>query len=150
VTSAPANESEHGLLVVDASALVELVIEGEHRAGADAVLDRYRSGVVLVSAAHGPIESTSALRRMTHLGALSPEDGRQAVDWLVDLAIVLDAPAPRMRRVWALRDRMSAYDAAYAAAAEALDTPLITTDGRLLEACRAAGIRAAHLSEVQL
>ena len=37
---------------------------------------------------------------------------------------------------------MSAYDAAYAAAAEALDTALITTDARLLGACRAAGIGA--------
>ena len=134
--------------MLDASALVELVIEGEHRAGADEVLDRYRSGVVIISAAHGPIESASALRRMTHHGALSPEDGRRAVDWLVELDMVLDAPAPRMRRIWALRDRMSAYDAAYAAAAEALDTPLITTDARLLDACRAVGIRATHLSEL--
>ena len=41
---------------------------------------------------------------------------------------------------------MSAYDAAHAAAADALDTPLITTDARLLDGCRAAGIRATHLS----
>jgi predicted nucleic acid-binding protein len=146
VSSVPASEAERGLLVLDASALVELVIEGEHRAGADEVLDRYRSGVVIISAAHGPIESASAVRRMTQLGALSPEEGRQAVDWLVELDVVLDAPAPRMRRIWTLRDRMSAYDAAYAAAAEALDTPLITTDARLLDACRAAGIGAVHLS----
>ena len=88
--------------MLDASALVELVIEGEHRGGADEVLDRYRSGVVLISAAHGPIESASALRRMSHLGALSADDARQAIDWLVELNVVLDAPAPRMRRVWAL------------------------------------------------
>jgi predicted nucleic acid-binding protein len=148
VTSVPASEPEGPPLLLDASALVELVIAGEHRAGADALLERYRSGTVLVSAAHGLVEATSALRRMTHLGALSADDGRQAIDWLVDLDIALDAPAPRMRRMWALRDRMSAYDAAYAAAAEALDTPLITTDGRLLDACRAAGIGAAHLSGV--
>ena len=133
--------------MLDASALVELVIEGEHRAGADEVLDRYRSGVVLISAAHGPIESASAIRRMSRLGALSADDARQAIDWLVELNVVLDAPAPRMRRVWALRDRMSAYDAAYAAAAEALDTALITTDARLLDACRAAAIGAMHLSD---
>jgi predicted nucleic acid-binding protein len=134
--------------VLDASALVELVIEGEHRAGADSLLDRYRSGAVFVSAAHGPVEVASALRRMTRLGALSPDDGRQAIEWLVELDIVLDAPAPRMRRVWALRDRLSAYDAVYAASAEAFDTALITTDARLLEACFAAGIGATHLSGV--
>jgi predicted nucleic acid-binding protein len=149
VTSAP---PERSLLVLDASVLVELVIDGEHRSGADALLDRYQSssGVVLVSAAHGPIEAASALRRLTHLGALSADYGRQAIDWLVELELVLDAPAPRMRRIWALRDRMSAYDAAYAAAAEALDAPLITTDGRLLEACRDAGIGVTHLAELPL
>ena len=127
---------------------MEIVIEGEYRAGADALLERYRSGATFVSAAHGPVEVASALRRMTRLGVLSADDGRQAIDWLVQLDILLDAPAPRMQRVWALRDRMSAYDAAYAAVAEALDTPLITTDARLLDACRAAGIGASHLSAV--
>ena len=43
---------------------------------------------------------------------------------------------------------MSAYDAAYAAAAEALHAPLITTDAPLLDACRAAGIEAIDLAAV--
>jgi D-aminopeptidase len=38
VRSVPASEPERSLLVLDASALVELVIEGAHRAGADEVL----------------------------------------------------------------------------------------------------------------
>lgn len=137
-----------GVVVLDASALVELVIEGEHRAGADALLDRYRTvdRLVLVSAAHGLIEATSAIRRLTQRGALSAEQGAQSVSWLGQIDLVLDATAPRLRRVWALREQMSAYDAAYAAAAEALDSPLVTTDGRLLTACGSAGIPAAHLS----
>ncbi|HEY6780114.1 MAG TPA: hypothetical protein VI111_04125, partial [Thermoleophilaceae bacterium] len=65
-----------------------------------------------------------------------------------DLDVTLDASGPRLRRVWALRDRMSAYDAAYAAAAEALDAPLVTTDRRLLAACEEAGLRATHLSRL--
>lgn len=40
---------------------------------------------------------------------------------------------------------MSAYDAAYAAAAEALRAPLVTVDQRLLRACREAGIPAMQL-----
>lgn len=44
---------------------------------------------------------------------------------------------------------MSAYDAAYAAAADDLGIPLISTDGRLLTACETAGIPAGHLRDVE-
>lgn len=43
---------------------------------------------------------------------------------------------------------MTAYDAAYAATAEALGVPLVTVDGRLLRACRAQGIAAEHLDDL--
>jgi len=61
---------------------------------------------------------------------------------------VLDATAPRLRRIWSLRDRMSAYEAAYAAAAEAFGTQLLTVDRRLLRACHAAAISATHLDDL--
>ena len=130
--------------------LVELVIAGRHRRGADALLDRYAaaSRLTLVSAAHGLIEAMSAVRRLALRGLLAAEDGLAAVEWLGRLDLVLDATAPRIRRIWALRDRMSAYDAAYAAAAEAFDAPLLTVDGRLLRACGDAGIVAQHLDDL--
>lgn len=141
--------TEPPLLVLDASVLVELVVAGEHQAGADAVLERFQAtGLLLVSAAHGLIEATSAVRRLTQRALLSADEGAQAVKWLGELDLVLDATAPRLPRVWALRERMSAYDAAYAAAAEALDSPLVSTDRRLLDACDKAGIAATHLSEL--
>jgi predicted nucleic acid-binding protein len=40
--------------------------------------------------------------------------------------------------VWALRENLSAYDATYVALAEALDSPLLTRDARLM---RAPGLR---------
>jgi predicted nucleic acid-binding protein len=130
--------------------LVELVIAGRHRRGADALLDRYvaASRLTLVSAAHGLIEATSAVRRLSLRGLLAAEDGFAAVEWLGRLDLVLDATGPRIRRIWVLRDRMSAYDAAYAAAAEAFDAPLLTVDGGLLRACHDAGIRALHLDDL--
>lgn len=136
------------MVVLDASALVELVIAGEHRAGADALLDRYAADTELtfVTAAHGLIEATSAIRRLAATGALTAGEGGQAVGWLGELDVVLDATAPRLRRVWALRDRMSAYDAAYAATAEALGMRLISTDRRLLSACEMVDIPAVHLA----
>lgn len=130
--------------------LVELVTEGRHRRGADALLSRYAISAepVLVSAAHGLIEATSALRRLTLRGSLTTDEGAQAVGWLAGLRLVLDATTPRLRRVWSLRDRMGAHDAAYAAAAEAFQAPLLTVDLRLLRACSDAGIPAMSLDDL--
>jgi predicted nucleic acid-binding protein len=130
--------------------LVELVVAGLHRRGADVLLDRYAASpeLTLVSAAHGLIEAISAVRRLTLRDVLTPEDGLAAVEWLGELDLVLDATAPRMRRIWSLRERMSAYDAAYAASAEAFAAPLLTVDTRLLRACHDAAIPALHLDEL--
>lgn len=138
------------LLIVDASALVELVIDGRHRRGADVILDRYMASpaVTLLTAAHGLVEALSALRRLARLGQLSDDAAAAAVTWLGDLDLVLDATTPRARRIWELRDTMSAYDAAYAAAGEAFDVPLITVDGRLRRACEKAGIAATGLDDL--
>lgn len=39
--------------------------------------------------------------------------------------------APLLGRIWALRENVTAYDAAYVALAEALGVPLVTRDARL-------------------
>ena len=41
---------------------------------------------------------------------------------------------PMLRRIWARRSNLTAYDAAYVALAEILDGPLLTTDRRLARA----------------
>lgn len=135
---------------MDASVLVELVVAGRSRRGADLLLARYESSprLTLLSAAHGLVEAISTVRRLTQRGALTPEDGLAAVDWLGQFDLVLDATAPRVRRIWALRNGMSAYDAAYAATAETFAAPLLTVDERLLCACRDAEIPAMHLDEL--
>ena len=136
---------------LDASALVELVIDGRHRQGADALLARYaepRPRVVLVSAAHALVEATSALRRLVLLGMLDSGTSSGAVDWLGRLDLALDPTGPRLPRIWALKDTMSAHDAAYAAMAENTGEPLVTVDQRLLNACRTAGIAAVHLDDI--
>lgn len=145
-----ADLDEEDLLVIDASVLVELVIVGRHNRGADALLSRYAASpsLTLVSAAHGVIEALSAIRRLTFRQELSLDDGAAAIGWLRSLDLVLDATAPRAHRIWELRDTMSAYDAAYAAAAEAFGVALVTVDRRLLRACLAAGILAQDLDEL--
>lgn len=142
-------------LVLDASVLVELLIDGAHRAAADRLLDRIRDDgdLLLVTAAHGVVEAAHALRRLVRQGVLSDDDGAAAVRGLGQLDLVLDPTSPRLPVVWRLRDRMSAYDAAYAAAAyaaaaDALGLPLITTDDRLRRTCESEGIACQHLREV--
>lgn len=141
---------ELDLLVVDASVLVELVVAGRHRRGADVLLERYERSprLTLISAAHGLIEATNAVRRLTLCRVLPPEDGLRALQWLAALDLVLDATVPRLGRIWSLRERMSSYDAAYAAAAEAFEAPLVTVDERLLRACDDAAITAMHLGNL--
>lgn len=138
-------------MVLDASVLVELVIAGRHRRGADALLTRYEGSppLTLISAAHGLVEALSALRRLTLRQELSAEDGTIAVGWLRTLDLVLDATSPRAHRIWELRHTMTAYDAAYAAAAEAFGAPLLTADERLRRGCIDAGIPALLLDELK-
>jgi predicted nucleic acid-binding protein len=142
------SEPEHHVLL-DASVLVELVVHGRHRAAADRLLDRINRdpAIALVTAAHGLVEAVNALRKLVRRSELAEPEGEQAVNWLRRLDIVLDASSPRLGVIWQLRDSMSAYDAAYAAAAQALGLPLITTDRRLLAACGAAGIDAVHFDD---
>lgn len=114
------------------------------------MLSRYAdaASLTLVSAAHALVEAISAIRRLTRRDVVTADEGLAAVDWLGAIDLVLDATAPRVRRVWSLRDRMSAYDAAYAVTAEAFAAPLVTVDERLLRACRDAAIPATHLDQL--
>ncbi len=56
--------------------------------------------------------------------------GRALTEWLA-LPVKRHAHEPYVARIWALRQNVSAYDAAYIALAEALQAPLITRDQRL-------------------
>jgi len=72
-------------------------------------------------------------------GALSSDRGREALDDFAELAIVPYPLGALRQRVWELGANVTAYDAVYAALAEALEAPLVTCDGRL---ARAPGLRA--------
>jgi predicted nucleic acid-binding protein len=78
-----------------------------------------------------PAEVTNVVRRACAAGELSTQDAALALTDLADLDVSLFGFGPVAERVWELRDNLSAYDAWYAALAEALACPLVTLDRRL-------------------
>jgi predicted nucleic acid-binding protein len=136
-------------LLLDASVLVELLIDGTWRDAATRLQDHLRreTAPAPVTASHALAEATNVLRRLSRRGALPEVAADIALGGLLDLDLVLDPPGPRIPRAWELRDTMTTYDAIYAAAAEALALPLISTDERLIRACTTVSIPAIHLRD---
>lgn len=82
------------------------------------------------------LEILSVLRRLVAADRLRLLRARQAVAALESLPLARHPHRPLLRGVWALRDNVTAYDAAYVALAAALDATLLTADVRLAGAPR--------------
>jgi predicted nucleic acid-binding protein len=122
------------VIVVDASVLAPaLADDGDdgHRARG-----RLR-GEELVAPELIDLEVLSTLRRAARAKRLDGDRSLQALSDLAALPLRRVPHLPLLGRVWELRDNLSAYDASYVALAEALDTVLVTADGRIK---RASGI----------
>lgn len=125
------------MIVVDASAVLELLLGTESSARAAArLLDPAES-------LHAPhlldIEVAQVLRRFVAAGELTATRGREALDDLGAMPITRYPHDILLPRIWELRANLTAYDAAYVALAEALGAPVLTSDTRL---ARAPGHRA--------
>ncbi len=118
------------MIVVDASAVIEVLVGGRN---AGAIQARMMSGVMCAPYVIDT-EVVQVLRRFHGRGELSAERGLAVVGQLAELGICRYPHVPLLPRMWALRDIVTAYDAAYLALAEILDVPLVTTDGRLATA----------------
>jgi predicted nucleic acid-binding protein len=124
------------VIVLDASALVELLL---NTAAGRTIATRIADPALSVHVPHlADLEVTQALRRYAREGDLEAGDAAIALDDLRALDLERHAHEPLLDRVWALRKNLSAYDAVYVALAEALDTVLLTCDGRLARAPGAA------------
>jgi len=118
------------LIVVDASAVIEVLVGGRN---AGAIQERMTSGVMCAPYVID-IEVAQVLRRFFGRGELSAERGLVAVGQFAELGIHRYPHVPLLPRMWALRDNVTAYDAAYLTLAEILEAPLVTTDDRLATA----------------
>ena len=115
------------VLVVDASVVLELLVGNE---GAPAIAERL-SGEDL----HAPhlidVECAHVLRRLVQAGTLTQSDAQGALDELMIFPLERHSHLDLLPRIWGLRSNLTSYDAAYVALAEALDSPLVTLDGKL-------------------
>lgn len=119
------------MLVVDTSAIVETLV-GE---SADpALVDRLASDGDLTAPHLLDVEVVHALRRLVALGQLSVDRAADARRDFANLSITRYPHHPLADRMWALRDNITAYDAAFVSLSEALEVPLVTCDGGLASA----------------
>lgn len=116
-----------GDCVVDAGALLELLLRGPRAEAVGRALDGRR----MAAPTHVDVEVLDALHALETDGVI----GSERVD-----AVLTDlhtAPVERysvrtlLRSVWALRTALPAYEACYLALAARLSCPLVTTDPRL-------------------
>ncbi len=118
-------------MVVDASAVVAALVDvgpDGQWAGMELI------GEELVAPHLMPVEVANILRRAVLARDLSVDVAALAHEDLVQLRVDLFPYEPHARRVWQLRENLTAYDAWYVALAETLSAPLITLDRRLARA----------------
>lgn len=117
------------MIVVDASVLADaLVDDGPAGDAARAVL---ASDPHWAAPAHLLVEVMSVIRGKTLGGKLGLVRAQEAVAALSTLVVDYVDAAQLIDRMWQLRGNITAYDAAYVAAAELLGCPLVTGDVRL-------------------
>lgn len=123
------------MIVVDASVLAPAL--ADDGADGDRVRERLR-GEQLTAPELIDLEVVSTLRRAARAGRLGDRRSGQVLTDLAALPLRRVPHLPLLSRIWELRDNLTAYDAAYVALAEALNTLLLTADGPL---GRASGVR---------
>jgi len=129
------------MIVIDASALIEVLLRTSRAAAVEALI--FAPNATL----HAPhlidVEVAQVVRRYALAGELDAERGWQALGDVSDFPLSRYPHHLFLPRIWELRDNLTAYDAAYVALAEALEAPLVTCDARL---ARAPGHRAEVVS----
>lgn len=129
-------------LVLDASAVVDLLLRSDHGERVRAGLAR-RHTEQLFTVAHMDAEVFSGLARHHRAGELEAGEVTTMLQRLATMAAArLPITGELLQVAWSMRDNIAARDALYIAAAHALRADLVTTDQRL---SRAASDTVARL-----
>jgi len=117
------------VIVVDASVAVDVLLRTP---GAEAAAQRILDDG---AALHAPelidVEVAQVVRRLVASSGLYAVRGAETLSLLLALPMTRHSHGPLLPRIWALRDNVTAYDAAYVALAESLGATLVTRDQRL-------------------
>jgi len=117
------------MIVVDASAVIELLLNTE--AGRRVGQRLFTQNESL----HAPhlidLEVAQVVRRYTLGREMTSRRGREVLQDLANLPLTRYPHEPFLFRIWALRDNLTAYDAAYVSLAEVMGAPLLTRDAAL-------------------
>jgi predicted nucleic acid-binding protein len=137
--------------VIDASVVVEFLVQLEYTAHADllfrALADSESTLQLWAPDLLFP-ESASALRKLVRLKAISATAGTIAVDRLGRLPVAATGTAALLADAWKMRNNATIYDACYLTLAKRLDAPLVTADKRLARAQSGTGIQVVSLAEI--
>jgi predicted nucleic acid-binding protein len=123
------------LIVVDASAMIDLLLESANAATVEHQLRTHEGDL------HAPhlvdAEVVSGLRRANASGVANERAQEMLGDFL-DLPMERYPHTLLTPRIWELRHNFTPFDATYVALAEALadGAPLLTSDGHLAKAVR--------------
>lgn len=131
-------ESASSSIVVDAAAIVDYLLDGGERG--QWVVERLGRTRRLAAPHLIDLEVAAAARRLVLGGELSVARAADAFDDLARLRIKRYSVTGLLPRVWALRENLTPYDAAFVVLAEALRRPLLTTDQRIARAPEHAAI----------
>ena len=117
------------MIVVDASALIELLTRSERGELVEARI--LRASETIHAPALIDLEIAQVLRRYVASKQVPAHWPRMALDIAIAFPMTRYLHEPLMKRVWELKENVTAYDAAYIALAEALRAPLVTCDAKV-------------------
>ena len=119
------------MIVLDTSAAVDYLLAYEPAAWVEEQLRN-------AERVHAPhlldVEVVGGLRKQVQAGLVTARRADAALSDFMDMRVRRYPHRPFLGRMWRLRHNLTAGDAAFAALAEALGMPLVTTDLRLAAA----------------
>ncbi|MGW5450980.1 type II toxin-antitoxin system VapC family toxin [Nocardia sp. NPDC003979] len=139
------------MIVVDASVFVHALLNPDPLGAV--CRDALEADNRWIAPQHWTVEVLSVIRRFARAGTITTEQAARAVTALEKLDPEVPVTRVLVPRIWALHDNLTAYDAAYVAAAEAYGCDLLTTDSRLANApgitCAVRVLTAANTAPIQ-
>jgi len=121
-------------LVIDASAMVDLLVGSDHASSVEARLHDSE----VHAPGHFDAEVLSALGRLHRASQLTTRQVTDRVDLVASSPIVRHPLAPLLTGAWRRRRSLRLVDALYVELASQLDTLIVTTDPGLASASRRA------------